>query len=151
MSTPGHRGKTAPRPATIATMMAVQQRGSTTAAGLAEHMAENLATIRQRLRNLVQCGHLNSWMHEVNHTYAYALTPTGAAIVATHQAIHSTDAAAPAPTGQRALPRQPVDMRATTYDSAELHPYTGRPGAMHAYALPSRVGDRLEFPRGATK
>lgn len=28
------------------------------------------------------------------------------------------------------------------YDGAELRPYTGRPGAMDAYALPSRMGDK---------
>ncbi len=34
------------------------------------------------------------------------------------------------------------------YDGAELRPYEGRPGALHAYALPSRAGQRLYWPDG---
>lgn len=32
------------------------------------------------------------------------------------------------------------------YDGAELRPYTGRPGAMDCFALPSRMGNRLIYP-----
>ncbi len=34
-----------------------------------------------------------------------------------------------------------------TYSGSELKPYTGRPGAMDAFKLPSRVGNRLIEPR----
>ena len=34
------------------------------------------------------------------------------------------------------------------YDDAELRPFSGRTGAMDAYALPSRMGERLVYPRG---
>lgn len=35
------------------------------------------------------------------------------------------------------------------YHAPELAPYTGRPGAMDAMALPSRMGDRLHYRGGA--
>ena len=34
------------------------------------------------------------------------------------------------------------------YDGAELRPYTGRPGAMHAFSLPSRMGNQLRYRDG---
>ena len=34
------------------------------------------------------------------------------------------------------------------YTGAELAPYSGRPGAMDAFALPSRMGDRLVYRSG---
>ena len=34
-----------------------------------------------------------------------------------------------------------------TYDGAELRPYVGRPGAMDAFAKPSRMGDSLHAHR----
>lgn len=33
------------------------------------------------------------------------------------------------------------------YSGAELKPYQGRPGAMDAFRLPSRIGSRLVEPR----
>lgn len=39
----------------------------------------------------------------------------------------------------------------STYDGAELRPYVGRPGAMDAFALPSRMGKRLHYPDGTLK
>ncbi len=36
----------------------------------------------------------------------------------------------------------------TTYDGAELRPYDGRPGAMDAYRLPSRIGGSLHWRGG---
>lgn len=39
--------------------------------------------------------------------------------------------------GQVVPPRR-IDMRDGTYTGAELRPFTGRPGAMDAYTLPSR-------------
>lgn len=33
------------------------------------------------------------------------------------------------------------------YTGRELQPYTGRPGAMDAFRLPSRIGSRLVDPR----
>ena len=33
------------------------------------------------------------------------------------------------------------------YDGKELRPYEGRPGALDAYRLPSRMGNRLVYPR----
>ncbi|MBB3642580.1 hypothetical protein [Variovorax atrisoli] len=38
-----------------------------------------------------------------------------------------------------------------TYTGAELRPYDGRPGAMDAFALPSRVGRRLRFRNGVVQ
>ena len=35
------------------------------------------------------------------------------------------------------------------YDGVELRPYDGRPGAMDAFALPSRMGSRLHYRSGA--
>lgn len=35
------------------------------------------------------------------------------------------------------------------YTGAELRPYEGRPGAMDAFALPSRMGRRLHYRSGA--
>lgn len=34
------------------------------------------------------------------------------------------------------------------YDGAELRPFDGRPGAMAAYSLPSRVGSQLVYRDG---
>lgn len=34
------------------------------------------------------------------------------------------------------------------YQGAELRPFVGRPGAMQAFALPSRVNHRLYHPDG---
>lgn len=34
------------------------------------------------------------------------------------------------------------------YDGAELRPYNGRPGAMDAFAMPSRMGGRLYYRDG---
>jgi hypothetical protein len=34
------------------------------------------------------------------------------------------------------------------YASAELKPYTGRPGTAQASVLPSRIGNRLRYPDG---
>ena len=33
------------------------------------------------------------------------------------------------------------------YNGAELQPFTGRPGALDAYKLPSRMSNRLVYPR----
>ena len=38
-----------------------------------------------------------------------------------------------------------------TYTGRELAPYDGRPGAMDAYKLPSRVGRQLLTPRAVRK
>lgn len=35
------------------------------------------------------------------------------------------------------------------YTGTELRPYNGRPGAMDAFALPSRIGGRLHYRNGA--
>ena len=35
-----------------------------------------------------------------------------------------------------------------TYSGAELRPFAGRPGAMDAFALPSRMGNRLHYRDG---
>lgn len=35
-----------------------------------------------------------------------------------------------------------------SYDGRELKPYAGRPGAMDAFDLPSRMGNRLVFRDG---
>lgn len=45
------------------------------------------------------------------------------------------------------LPRSAV-VHTGHYEGAELAPYTGRPGAMAAHALPSRMGDRLHYRDG---
>lgn len=37
------------------------------------------------------------------------------------------------------------------YDGAELRPYNGRPGAMHAFSLPSRMGNQLRYRDGRIK
>ena len=37
------------------------------------------------------------------------------------------------------------------YTGAELAPYSGRPGAMDAFALPSRMFDTLRYRDGTTK
>lgn len=37
------------------------------------------------------------------------------------------------------------------YDGAELAPHTGRPGAMDAFALPSRMFNTLRYRDGTTK
>lgn len=34
------------------------------------------------------------------------------------------------------------------YQAPELRPFTGRPGAMHAYTLPSRANQHLTWPDG---
>ena len=35
-----------------------------------------------------------------------------------------------------------------TYSGAEMRPFAGRPGAMDAFALPSRMGQRLHYRDG---
>lgn len=40
---------------------------------------------------------------------------------------------------------------AGVYTGAELQPYTGRPGALAAFALPSRVGRRRFYRDGAVE
>lgn len=40
-----------------------------------------------------------------------------------------------------------IDKMAGQYDGRELMPYTGRPGAMDAYKLPSLMQGSLEYRR----
>lgn len=49
------------------------------------------------------------------------------------------------PTRTHETPKQATS---GTYDGAELRPFDGRPGSMDAYALPSRVGDKLVHHTG---
>ena len=70
----------------------------------------------------------------------YTITPSGRAALARHrrEGAHGGTPAAHrlhAPSG--------------AYDGAELRPYEGRPGAMDAFALPSRMGSRLHYRSGA--
>ena len=48
------------------------------------------------------------------------------------------------PTNKPALvPANTINKMAGHYDAKELRPYTGRPGAMDAYKLPSKMGSSL--------
>ncbi len=62
---------------------------------------------------------------------------------------------APSDTAKKAAPiKFGVPSRITNsssnslYDGAELRPFCSRPGAMAAYSLPSRVGNRLFYHDG---
>lgn len=48
------------------------------------------------------------------------------------------------------LPRGEVKVSAL-YDGAELRSFEGRPGAMDAFKLPSRVLEQIVYPRGVRK
>ncbi len=56
--------------------------------------------------------------------------------------------------GKRDVPQGPRETPITNatsrghYTGAELRPFAGRPGAMYAFALPSRMGDRLVYRSG---
>lgn len=87
------------------------------------------------ISNLVHLGHIRS-----DHTtkdVRYAITPRGMAklqgIALSRDAGHNARAEA----ARRARSYQPSDL-----------PPSFRPGAMDAFALPSRVGDRLHWPDG---
>lgn len=43
------------------------------------------------------------------------------------------------------------EVREGDYQGTELEPYAGRPGAMDANNLPSRMGDRLHYRDGRTE
>lgn len=49
------------------------------------------------------------------------------------------------------LEGRPAWMTSRDYDGKELRPYEGRPGALDAFSLPSRVGGRLVYPRQHTQ
>jgi len=43
---------------------------------------------------------------------------------------------------------RPSELPGGIYDGGELRPFAGRPGAMDAHSLPSRMGDRRYWPDG---
>lgn len=88
---------------------------------------EALATVR------------NLHMISKNHIGQYELMPKGrSALAAAARRLHKAQITS------KAQSRSIVNTSSKDpYDAPELKPYDGRPGAMDAFKLPSRYGDRL--------
>jgi hypothetical protein len=86
-------------------------------------------------------------MHLSNLKLAGTIANVGTAHDAQYQHTSAAGAWAAATTGSAPTPPR-TRMGSGTYTGAELQPYTGRPGAMDAYALPS-LSDGQRVPRRA--
>lgn len=53
-----------------------------------------------------------------------------------------------APRSHKGPPQRSYTPGESSYQGTELEPYAGRPGAMDACALPSRMGNRLHYRDG---
>lgn len=53
-----------------------------------------------------------------------------------------------APRSHKGPPQRSYTPGESSYQGTELEPYTGRPGAMDACDMPSRMGDRLHYRDG---
>ncbi len=104
------------------------------------------------LRRLMLAGHVRSHQSrraDQSRTRLYSISAAGEAALHAHDAAARRQAAIAAYGSAVAQPRT---TRCTgTYNGAELRPSVTRPGAMDAFALPSRVGQRLFFRSGAVE
>jgi len=87
-------------------------------------------------------------------TTLYSISTSGRERLRDHEAnlcVRLALKSAPAPSAGIAAPRIAHLTVAGMYDGAELRPFEGRPGAMDAFALPSRMGRRRLFRSGAVE
>ena len=94
--------------------------------------AEPGASLRSRIARLRACGYLAGLKHPTSTRTAYSLSDTGLRALRMVTSVTLGAVAAPRTTHSR-----------ESYSGAELQPFTGRPGAMDAFAKPSREGGQL--------
>lgn len=121
-------------PITISVLRFLLTHGLSTKAEIAKGLGTLLPP--STLSNLHYLAHISS--DNTTLTTRYAITPKG---IAKLQGVKlSSDHAVPS--------RAEAARRARSYQAVELGSQNTRPGAMDAYALPSRIGDRLHWPDG---
>lgn len=129
----------------LSTLRVVQKHGPASLALLrrAEPRPVPAEPLLDRLSDLVGFGLLQRSRKQRGGPVLYALSKAGASALRKHD---GAPAPAPAPAAVTVAPPAPCAPRyfakAGNYDGAELRPYTGRPGALDAYRLPSVVNGR---------
>lgn len=107
-------------------------------ATLAKAMGRSVRADVSQLQALGLVRSMKSTRIDGTRTWMWSITPKGSEVLDARRGnVPST-----------AIATNRLPFSDELYVGTELHAYTGRPGAMDAYALPSRVGTRLHFPDG---
>ncbi|MDD0817181.1 hypothetical protein PSQ39_21280 [Curvibacter sp. HBC28] len=135
-------------PKNIGLLKTIQNLGEVNLKSLAKALPkeDDQIDLSGRLRGMAKRGYVCVCRREGPRQPVYSITSAGTEVIQTSGArvIKSPGVSSK----EKAAEVQVKHYLPTVYQGQELRPYQGRPGAMDAFALPSRMGQRLHYRDG---
>lgn len=135
-------------PKNIGLLKTLQNMGEANLQALTQALpaGDDRIDVADRLRGMAKRGYVRLCRRDGPRTPVYCITHAG------REVIHTSGARVIKSPGtgrkDKAAEVQAKAHRPAIYQGLELRPYQGRPGAMDAFDLPSRMGRRLHYRDG---